>query len=327
MIFGVMEKEENGSKLKIAFAPMEGITGFVFRREHFRMFPGCSGYYMPFVSPHRDGSLKKKELRDLAPENNEGIPAVPQILTNDADSFCIVAERLAGLGYRTVDLNLGCPSPTVVPKKKGAGFLVDPNALDRFLSQIFERLDGVIGISVKTRLGLSSAEEAERLFAIFETYPVEVLIVHARTQRQMYAGEPDLETFSEIAASCRLPLCYNGNIGLTIAPEEFEARFPGIRTVMAGRGFAADPALARRYAGGKPASAAELEEFHGRLYDGYRSVFPGEEQAVGRMKELWSWWKVKHPEVGERSYRELQKAKSGRAYLSACGRIFDEMDP
>ena len=117
--------------MELDFAPMEGITGAQFRRAHRACFSGVDRYYMPFLSPTRDHVWTPRELRNVAPEVNEGVPVVPQLLTRQAGDFLWAAGELAAMGYEEVNLNLGCPSGTVVAKGKGAGMLADPAALDR----------------------------------------------------------------------------------------------------------------------------------------------------------------------------------------------------
>ena len=129
------------STLPLSFAPLEGITGWLFRRVHHSRFPGLARYYTPFSAPTADSPLTGRGLNDVLPEHNEGVPVVPQLLTNKADDFISAARRLQDLGYNEVNLNLGCPSGTVVSKKKGAGFLSDPQGIDAFLDTVFRRLD------------------------------------------------------------------------------------------------------------------------------------------------------------------------------------------
>ena len=136
----------------LSFAPLEGITGWIFRQVHHAMFPGLSRYYTPFFAPTADSPLTGRGLRDMHPDHNRGVPVVPQLLTNRAEDFIASARLLQDLGYKEVNLNLGCPSGTVVAKKKGAGFLSQPQALARFLDQIFQTLD--VNISIKTRIGV-----------------------------------------------------------------------------------------------------------------------------------------------------------------------------
>ena len=86
--------------------------------------------------------MSVKELRDILPENNQDTPVIPQLLTNRAEDFLSAAGRLADYGYREINFNLGCPSGTVTAKKKGSGFLGEPEALDRFFDRVFSRIPG-----------------------------------------------------------------------------------------------------------------------------------------------------------------------------------------
>ena len=75
------------------FAPMEGITGYVFRNAHHRHFHGIKTYYTPFISPNQTRKFTPRELNDVRPEHNEGVPVIPQILTNKADDILWAAGR------------------------------------------------------------------------------------------------------------------------------------------------------------------------------------------------------------------------------------------
>lgn len=172
----------------LSFAPLEGITGWIFRQVHHAMFPGLSRYYTPFFAPTADSPLTGRGLRDMHPDHNRGVPVVPQLLTNRAEDFIASARLLQDLGYKEVNLNLGCPSGTVVAKKKGAGFLSQPQALARFLDQIFQTLD--VNISIKTRIGVENLEEWPPLLDLFQRYPICELIIHARLRRDFYRGQP-----------------------------------------------------------------------------------------------------------------------------------------
>ncbi len=83
----------------------------------------------------RTGVSVPKEYKDIAPEHNEGIYLVPQIMANNAEVFLKAVQELEQLGYQEVNLNLGCPSRTVVTKYRGAGFLAKPDALEQFLEE------------------------------------------------------------------------------------------------------------------------------------------------------------------------------------------------
>ena len=174
--------------MKIYLAPLEGITGYTYRRALYNCFGGFDKYFIPFILPNQKGHLSTREKKDIMPENNEGMYAVPQILTKNAEDFIQTAETLQEYGYNEVNLNLGCPSKTVVTKGRGAGFLDRPDELDKFLDEIFRKCD--MKISIKTRLGMDDPEEFEDLLTIYNKYPLEELIVHARVQKDYYKNTP-----------------------------------------------------------------------------------------------------------------------------------------
>ena len=95
--------------MKIYLAPLEGITGYTYRRALYQCFGGFDKYFIPFILPNQKGHLSTREKKDIMPENNEGMYAVPQILTKNAEDFIQTAETLQEYGYNEVNLNLGCP--------------------------------------------------------------------------------------------------------------------------------------------------------------------------------------------------------------------------
>ena len=71
--------------MKIYLAPLEGITGYTYRRALYQCFGGFDKYFIPFILPNQKGHLSTREKKDIMPENNEGMYAVPQILTKNAE--------------------------------------------------------------------------------------------------------------------------------------------------------------------------------------------------------------------------------------------------
>lgn len=305
---------------RVDLAPMEGITGWLYRQAQARFFGGIDRYYTPFLSPGQGGVLNKKELAEAAPEHNSGIELVPQLLTRRAEDFIGAARRLEQLGYRRVNLNLGCPSGTVTAKGKGAGFLAFPQELDRFLDRIFSAL--TMEISVKTRLGIQDPAEFFPLLEIFQRYPVAELIVHPRVRQDFYREPARWPVFEQIAAQCALPLIYNGDLTEPEQCRRLSARIPGLRALMIGRGLIADPALGRRLKGGPPAAAEELRQFHDFLYQGYCQAFQSPQNALRRMKDIW---RCMLPRLGcdEKIAKQLVKTVRPAEYLALTGQIFD----
>ncbi len=210
--------------MKYYLAPMEGITGYIYRNSYDKFFNNIDKYFTPFIVPNKSRSLKTKELRDVLPENNKGINVVPQILTNDSEGFIITARKLQQLGYNEINLNLGCPAGTVVSKNRGSGFLAKREELDIFLNEIFKIRD--MRISIKTRIGKDNPEEFYELIKIYNKYPIEELIIHPRTQKDFYGNKPNLDVFKDAINLSVNPICYNGDIFTTNDYNKLIKNFP-----------------------------------------------------------------------------------------------------
>ena len=267
-------------------APLEGITDAVYRRTHQKYYPGVTRYYTPFMSPTHHHVFTNRQLRELDPANNGPLLPVPQLLGKNAEDFLWAARELADMGFAEVNLNLGCPSGTVAAKGKGAGFLARPEELDAFLEAVFR--EAPLPISIKTRIGAERPEEFPRILALLEQYPVCRLIIHPRTRTEFYKGPVHRDVFRDAAAATGLPLCYNGDL---FTPEDilgFQREFPGIDTVMLGRGLIADPGLVGKMAG-LPGDKTTLYRFLEELGQEYIRVFDGPQNAMHRMKAIWTY--------------------------------------
>ena len=291
------------------FAPMEGLTDSVYRRLHHKYFPGVDRYYMPFLSPTIHRTLTHKEDRELPPADSEAFFAVPQILTKVPEDFLWAAQQCADRGYEEVNLNLGCPSGTVVSKGKGAGMLADPGNLNRFLESIFR--SSPLPVSVKTRLGMTDPQEFLRLVDIFNQYPIRELIIHPRVRKQFYDGNVDLEMFRYAVNHSRAPLCYNGDLTSSSDIQHLQNQFPTVDTVMLGRGLLSDPGMFSP--GGT--TAAALEAFTTELLETYLSLFGGSRNAMFRMKEQWSFLRLRF-EDSDGLWKRLRKTTDLGEYRS-----------
>ena len=305
--------------MELSFAPMEGVTYHAYRRIHARLFPGAAEYYSPFIAPDGDGRFKTSGLRDVLPENNEGIRLIPQILCNRAGPFLAAAQQLADLGYEEVNLNAGCPSGTVVGKHKGAGMLADREGFDRCLEEIFSKCP--IRVSVKSRLGLNSTGELPALLEIYRRYPLSKLILHARDRLGMYKSKPDWDSFALAMEGLPFPVAYNGNICTPADLQRLTDRFPTLSHVMLGRGAAADPALFRRCCGGAPLTLTELIVFHDELVEAYLSEGIAPPHVAARMKELWFYLLCMFRD-SDRQAKAIMKARTLSDYQAAVQMLF-----
>ncbi len=263
------------------FAPLEGITDATFRRLHHKYFPGVSRYYMPFLSPTMHRCLSPREARELPRADSQDFLAVPQLLGRNVEDMLWALELCADLGYPEVNLNLGCPSGTVVSKGKGSGMLRDLGKLDGFLESIFAKTP--VPVSVKTRLGLTEPEEFPAILEVYNRYPIAELTVHPRVRKAFYQGQCHLDAFAYAAAHAKAPLCYNGDLHSKADIQAIRTRFPSIHAVMIGRALVGDPGMLTPTGTDRETLAAYLEE----MAQTYCVVFESRRNAVYRMKENW----------------------------------------
>ena len=307
---------------RIDFAPLDGITRAVYRRVWHKYFGGVDRYFIPFFSPTDQHILTNRDRREVGPENNASLPAVPQVMTCRAEDFLWAAELVADMGYTEMNLNLGCPSGTVTAKGKGSGFLAKPDELDRFFDQVFSRV--TLPVSVKTRLGISDPAEFERLMEIYDRYPIACLTIHPRVQKEKYRGQVHLEEFAQALARSRNPVCYNGDLRTVEEVRALEARFPAVEAVMIGRGAVADPALPRKLRGGSAATREELQSFMQELYREYQAFYGQVGTAAQRMREVW-FYLIHLFEDADRLNKKLRRFKSPGEYEVIEAAIFQEL--
>ena len=308
-------------------APMEGVTGRVWRRVHARFYPGVCRYYAPFFSPSGDHNFPLRGLTDLLPEENPGVRLVPQLLTNRAEDFIWAAKVLKDAGYDEINLNIGCPMATVVTKKKGAGMLLDTEHQKFFFDRVFEEND-MPKVSIKTRLGFADPEEAKSLGRLYSAYPFSEVIIHARVREDYYANPTNPEAFAEMAERLTCPVCYNGDIRTVADAISLKERFPMLNRIMIGRGLLANPDLAgkiRAYEKGtlclpELPSNEEIRVFLDDLWNNYSEELSGERDVLFKMKELWFHMGSNYPEH-KKALETIRKCKTSEEYHRAVKEI------
>ncbi len=301
------------------FAPMEGLTDHTFRYLHHRYFPGIDNYYMPFLSPTMHRTLSPREARELPMADSVPFTAVPQILTKNPEDFLWAAHVCADLGYQQVNLNVGCPSGTVVAKGKGAGMLRDLWALDAFLETVMTL--SPLPISVKSRLGLEDAAEFPAILEVFNRYPLQQLQLHPRVRKDFYSGKVNMEAFRYCAEHSSNPLCYNGDLCSLADIAAFSAEFLKIEAVMIGRGLIADPGMLTP----QGTTAADLEAYMNDLLDTYIHIFGGSRNAMFRLKEHWSFLLPRFRD-SEKLGKRLRKTTDVSEYRAITREIFATLE-
>lgn len=319
--------------MKYYLAPLEGITNFIYRNAYAEVFNDIDKYYAPFVVPNESRSLKTKEFFDILPENNEGINLIPQILTNDAQGFILTAEKMKKLGYHEINLNLGCPSSTVVNKNRGSGFLAYPDDLDKFLYEIFNKTsyyDSSIKISIKTRIGKEDNEEFYKLLEIYNKYPLEELIIHPRTQKDFYGNKPDIDMFKYAEINSKNVLCYNGDIFTAANLKDVKEKInindiKSVDTYMLGRGIIANPGLIYEINNNDTVPKEKIRAFHDKVLNDHIEKYHNERNILFKMKEIWSYMIYIFSDNKEYSM-EIKKSQNIDEYEKIVTRLFKEQE-
>ncbi len=300
--------------MRYYFAPMEGLTDSIYRSLHHKYFPGTDRYYTPFFSPTIHRSLTPREERELPYAHTLDVTTVPQLLTKSSEDFLWMAKVCRDRGYEEVNLNLGCPSGTVVAKGKGSGMLRDPAALDKFLEEICR--DAPLPISVKTRLGLERAEEFPALLEIYNRYPIKELTIHPRVRKQFYTGDVDMEAFDYAVHTSKNPLCYNGDLLSLSQVRQLSETYPQVEAVMIGRGLIACPWLLS-----PTGDVRQVEAFMNELLDTYTQEFGGSRNAMFRLKENWGFLRTSF-DASDKLWKRLRKTTDVGEFKAITAEVF-----
>jgi tRNA-dihydrouridine synthase len=341
------------SSPSLSLGPFQGITDAPFRNVFKQHFGGVDKFYTPFFTGiHKEDHAKNLQGEEIDPKYNNVEILTPQILSTDAEEILRFAKQCKQLGYKEINLNMGCPFPRVANKKRGCGLLPYPDKVETMLERVFEEID--IKFSVKCRLGYFNPEEIEALITIFNHFPLSELIIHPRIGKQLYKGEADVERFKALIPQINAPLVYNGDI---VSVESFERISNVVQPVtqfMLGRGLLANPFLAEEIKASviaRPYSvktendkaiqesvsldcfvprnnamrqSERAERLHNYILDLYEDRLRhagGSPKVLGRMKELWSYlmYSFEEPQV---VWRKIKKINALKEYENAVEEIF-----
>ena len=327
----------------LSLGPFQGITDAPFRSVFQRHFGGIDKFYTPFFTGIQKDHAKNLQGEEIDPRCNDVETLTPQILSTDAEEVLRFAKQCKQLGYKEINLNMGCPFPRVANKKRGCGLLPYPDKVEELFERIFEEID--INFSVKCRLGYFNADEINAILPIFNRFPLSELIIHPRIGKQLYKGEADVERFKALMPFINAPLVYNGDIvsvdsferirGLINEPTEkrhFD-RLNDRQTVnqfMLGRGLLANPFLAEQIKNKEDAYAASLQQKTERLhryvldlYDDRLRHAGGSPKVLGRMKELWSYL-MNSFDAPQDVWRKIKKINALKEYEEQVEQVFKQ---
>ena len=223
-------------------APMEAVTDVVFRHVvakaaqpdiFFTEFTNAASYCSPQGAHSTKGRLAFTE---------DEHPMVAQIWGNRPEHFSQMAIGLAAMGYKGIDINMGCPDKAVVKGGSGSGLIQQPELAAELIAAAKQ---GGLPVSVKTRLGYSSTDEWREWLTHLLKQDIVNLTIHLRTRKEMSKVDAHFELIPEIKKlrddiAHHTLLTINGDIRDRQHGEELVEKY-GVDGVMIGRGIFANP--------------------------------------------------------------------------------------
>ena len=304
----------------IYLAPIQGFTHYIYRQAFAEIFTGVDAFFIPYITL-KNGELIQKYEKEILPVNNPQARVIPQVLANNGQELFRLSQRLSELGYTALNLNLGCPYPMVTNRKKGAGLLPFPGELRSMLSYFFEHSN--LQLSVKMRAGLNQSNEAEKIIAVLNEFPVTEIIFHPRVAKQLYKGEIQKEAFIIANKRSRVPLIYNGDIFSKTDFIQKQLDFEGTHTWMLGRGVLMNPFLPAEIKGSHFSTEEKRKkqiEFHERIFTGYSEKMDNQGNVLNKMKQFWSYFCYGFPNP-QKTFKTIKKLSSVGEYLAGVKRI------
>lgn len=303
--------------LPVYFAPLQGFTEAAYRQAHREFAPGVDVYYTPFLRLEK-GEIRGKDLRDLK-QDPLGYCLIPQIIVRDVEEFEKLTEGVAALGFREIDINMGCPYPMQTKSGRGSGLLTHPDRVREILKAVDRYSTGsdALKFSIKMRLGLENRDEALSLIPYLNDTPLSHITLHPRLGTQQYKGALDFEGFEVFYRDCKHPLVFNGDLTEVHQIRYMEDRYPNLGGIMIGRGLLANPSLAAQYKGiPSDTPLNTLLKIHGEILANYRERLQGDAQILDKLKPFWTY-----AELPKKTKKKMEKSRKLDEYLAAVAEL------
>ena len=294
--------------MEIHFAPLQGYADYVYLQAFNDIYGPTDACYSPFIRIEK-GEPRRQDMARLA--RWDGL--VPQIIFNSPDEFKALTSAIKQLGFKRIDMNLGCPFPMQTSRGRGAAMVANAQSMEEIADLV--RADADISYSVKMRLGLKQPDEWQAILPALNAMPLAHVTVHPRVATQMYDGDLHMRQFEHLLAASSNPAIYNGDLHTVADIEEVARRYPALKGVMIGRGLLARPSLIAEYRSGReweqPERLNAIMMLHSAILQTYADTLCGDTQVLQKIKPFWEYLE---PEIGREATKQLRKASSLAKY-------------
>ena len=181
--------------MKIYIAPMAGITDYSFRKILEKFSPDF--LFTEMVNSHLLATHYKTtetELLKYDSLKNTGT----QVFGSDEEEIVYSFQKLEEMGFKKINLNMGCPQPKIIKNGSGSALLLNKVFIENLICKLKKHLSSDTEISIKIRTGYKNFSEPEFYLNLANKYQLDFICVHGRTQEQIYGGTADWDIIRKL---------------------------------------------------------------------------------------------------------------------------------
>jgi len=283
--------------MKLILAPMEGLLD-AYLREIITTIGGYDWCVSEFIRV-TDRLLPSRVFYRAVPElrngglTTAGVPVYVQLMGSQPAVVADNGARVVELGAPGVDLNFGCPSPTVNRSGAGAILLNEPEKIHQIVAALRRAVPSTIPVMAKIRLGYEDTAKTIDIVQGIEAAGADMLTVHARTRADRYKAPARWEWLAKIRESVDIPVIANGDIFDVGSLQRCEL-VSGCDHFMIGRAAVRHPFLARQirqHRAGEPIQTIGWSEQRELLFQ-FSDSMAGAENTRGAASRVKQWLRM-----------------------------------
>ena len=270
-----------------ALAPMQDVTTLPFMSVISEI--GSPDYFFTeYFRVHIQSNLEKHILESIT-GNRTGRPVFAQMIGEHIEHLKRTTKNLLKHNVAGIDLNMGCPAPTVYKKKCGGGLLKEPEKVDRILGSLRDAIPGLF--TVKMRIGFENTQNFEAILNLVNKHGIDLLSVHGRTVKEKYRSQVHYESIKTAVEICDCPVLANGDVSSALRSREI-LNYTGAAGVMIGRHAIRNPWIfsqIREYETTGRIRRIPLQEvflYVHSLYDALKKPWITDKAHVNKMKKF-----------------------------------------
>jgi len=297
--------------MKLYLAPLQSYTTAFYRKAHATVYGKMDKYFTPFFEDNSKGLNSLIYTPELEPWLNDGLNVVPQVASNQGKFVIGFAREMKKRGFSEININMGCPFPMLVKRKRGGGLLEYPELVQRLLDEYFSS-DTPVKLSVKLRIGNQHPSEGETIINLLNNYPLEEIIIHPRLVTQKYTGLPDWKQFNKLLQLSKHSIIANGDINGIDDAIAITQKHPQSTGLMLGRGILCKPNLASEIKH-QPTNSNNLLLFHEHYINLLNKHYNNWAQSFNHLQTFWQY-PLQNTIQHKRLFRKLKKHNKPDTY-------------